>query len=255
MSHSVYRILIICILLFGGLAGCATTASHPNDPFEEFNRNMFTLNKDLDAMVMKPMAEVYQTIAPEPVDKGVSNFFNNLDDIVVVFNDLMQFKFEQAASDSGRFLVNSTVGLLGFFDVATGMGLPKHNEDFGQTLGYWGIESSPYLVLPLLGPSTVRDTVGFGVDMWLDPTMYIDSKAATETNAVKFVDLRADLMSAEQVLDAAALDPYTFMRDAYLQRRNYLLHDGDPPQQHERTDELFEELFEDEPTPLKEETQ
>lgn len=241
---------IILVLLFSGTTGCATVGQNSDDPFEGFNREVFILNKDLDAMVMKPMAEIYQTLTPEPVDKGISNFFSNLDDIAVVANDLLQLKFNQAASDSGRFLINSTIGLLGFIDFATDFGLPKHNEDFGQTLGYWGVENTPYLVLPLLGPSTLRDVAGRGVDIWLDPTIYVDNdNVALGVNSVKFVDLRADLMAAEKVLDAASLDPYTFMRDAYLQRRNYLIYDGNPPQQQEGVNELFDDLFDETETP------
>ncbi len=252
MFNKISRQFTILIIMLSGMNGCATMGQNPDDPFEEFNRGVFTLNKDIDAMVMKPIAEVYQTVTPEPVNQGISNFFNNLDDIMVVANDLLQFKFKQAASDSGRFLVNSTIGLLGFVDFATDLGLPKHDEDFGQTLGYWGIESSPYLVLPFLGPSTVRDVAGRGVDIWLDPTMYIDNNdIVLGIDAVKFMDLRADLMAAEQVLDAAALDPYTFMRDAYLQRRNYLVHDGNPPQNQEDVDELFDDLFDDTETPVE----
>jgi len=180
----------------------------------------------------KPVAEAYQDIMPNWADKGVTNFFSNIGDIIVLANDLLQFKLEQAASDAARIVFNTTAGLFGFIDVASHMGLPKHKEDFGQTLGYWGVPAGPYFVLPFLGPSTIRDTAGLGVDyVYLDPTVnhvehFNDRSALFLTN---FVATRADYLSASRLLESAALDPYTYTREAYLQRRQFYVYDGDPP--------------------------
>jgi len=233
------------LVLLGTLSGCATM-DNP-DPLESFNRGVFAFNEDVDKIVAKPIAETYDTLVPEPIDQGISNFFSNLNDIVVVANDILQLKFKQAASDTGRFLVNSTVGLLGFFDVATGWGMPKHNEDFGQTLGYWGVDSGAYLVLPLLGPSSLRDATGRGVDIFLDPRTYAGDATGVQlgTEAINLIDQRADLLDAEEVLDAAALDNYTYIRDAYLQRRKYLVHDGQLPEEEDLEGDLFDDLEEE----------
>jgi phospholipid-binding lipoprotein MlaA len=247
---SCYKSVLGSLLLSWVVSGCATPPTHNPDPFEKFNRGVFAFNDGVDQMVIKPIAKTYKTIVPSPIDNGVTNFFSNIDDIVVVVNDLFQLKFKQAASDTGRLLVNSTVGLLGFIDVATDIGLPKHDEDFGQTLGYWGVNSGPYLVLPILGPSSARDAVGVGTDLLFDPTFYYAASPTTEAGqailaggAVRGVDKRADLLGLEKLLQTAALDKYAYFRDAYLARREYLVYDGDPPQ----TDEDEEEaLFDDE---------
>jgi len=245
MQNAMYYKSVLGLLLLSGLiSGCATTADNP-DPFEKFNRGVYAFNDGIDKVVLKPVAETYKAITPEPVDKGVTNFFSNLDDVIVVANDLLQLKFKQAASDAGRLLLNSTVGLLGFVDVASEFYLPKHEEDFGQTLGYWGIGSGPYLVLPFLGPSSVRDTVGRGADFFLDPRTYATGEKVRYviigTGGVKAIDTRADLFGAEKILDAAALDKYSYIRDAYLARRNYLVYDGDPPQDDDDDDDFFDD--------------
>jgi phospholipid-binding lipoprotein MlaA len=168
----------------------------------------------------------------------------------VIVNDLLQLKWKQAISDTGRFLINSTIGILGSVDVATSLGLTKHEEDFGQTLGYWGIDSGPYLVVPFFGPNSFRDVLGRGVDFFLDPRVYYTHSKDTETqrvmlttNFIKAVDTRAGLLSAERVVDTAALDKYIYFRDAYLQRRRYLVYDGHPPDEADAFDE--EDLFDD----------
>lgn len=222
------------LLLMGLLlAGCATPYTR-QDPLEPLNRAVFGFNEAVDKAVLKPVAKGYVAAIPDPLRVVVKNFFSNLDDVVIVVNDLLQVKFKQAVSDAGRVLVNSTVGLLGIADVATPIGLEKHNEDFGQTLGRYGIGSGPYLVLPILGPSSVRDTVGVAVDRHVDPLFRIDHIPTRNTAlAVKFVDARARLLGTEKVLEEAALDKYEFVRDAYLQRRRNLIYDGKPPAEEE----------------------
>jgi len=226
------------------ISGCATTSSTAQDPFEGFNRGMFAFNEGLDKVVLKPVAKGYKAVMPEPINQGVTNFFSNLGDIIVIANNLLQFKFTQAASDTGRVVLNSTVGLLGFFDIASKVGFQKHDEDFGQTLGYWGLGNGPYLVLPLFGPSSARDAFGLGADTFLDPLYYYSSsKSGVKTiapYAAKAVDDRSNLLAAEKVLDTAALDKYAYLRDAYLARREYLVYDGNPPEEDE-DDLLFED--------------
>lgn len=199
------------------------------DPWENFNRRMYRFNDSLDRAFLKPAAETITNTMPEPVNMGVSNFFANLDDITTGFNNLLQGKFVYAASDAGRVVVNSTLGVGGLFDVASLMHLEKHNEDFGQTLGKWGVEPGPYLVLPFLGPATVRDRVGYTVDFVFDLATYL-----TDEDGVRWVlfgaeilEDRAALLDATDLLDTAALDPYAFQRDAYLQKREYDVNDGE----------------------------
>jgi phospholipid-binding lipoprotein MlaA len=245
---------VLLILLSSGLAGCATTGgvANPRDPLEGFNRAMYTLNQDLDGMLLKPVADVYDVAVPQFVDDGLTNVFSNLDDLGIVFHGLMQLKFSQAGSDLGRFGLNSTLGVLGFFEVASGFGFPKHNEDFGQTLGFWGVESGSYLVLPLFGPSSLRDAVGRGGDIVFGLRTYIPGVRTRNTlRGVEIVDTRSDLKGKENVLDTAATDPYSFLRDAYLQRREVLVRDGEKPAEAQISDdELFDDLpAKPQPTP------
>ncbi len=225
------------------LSGCASTPSDyrdPRDPFESFNRAMTRFNDDFDRDIFKPMAQTYKRVTPTPVNRGITNFFGNLADVTSAANNLLQFKLIRAGSDVGRVVVNTTLGLLGFMDVASNLNLEIYREDFGQTLGYWGLPNGPYLVLPFLGSSTIRDTGGMVVDwIYLDPLAYIDlNEWRYVLTFVELVDKRADLLGAKDVLAEAALDPYEFARDAYLQKRLNEVHDGNPP------DEYFE--FEDE---------
>lgn len=229
-------------LLFLVLGGCASTGFAENgnpDPLEPFNRSMFEFNEFVDTYVARPLARGYQKITPEPVDRGITNFFSNLDEVPTAFNNLLQFKVKEAFSDIGRLVVNTTVGILGFRDVATGMGLEKHEEDFGQTLGKWGIGTGPYLVLPIIGPRNIRDTVGFGVDWVSNPIYYRigDNKVGWAMWILRYVDRRSDLLRSQQVLESAAIDPYIFTRDSYLQRRRYLVYDGNPPMDEDFFDE------------------
>lgn len=225
--------LLLTLTFAATTAGCASVngPSPEHDPFESYNRAMFAFNNTIDENILKPVAAAYRDYVPEPIQSGISNFFSNLGDILVIINDLLQGKFAQARDDFFRFFVNTTFGVFGLFDVATYMDLPKHNEDFGQTLGVWGVSDGPYLVLPFLGASSLRDTAGLLVDAQADPVYNIsDQQTRYATIALKAVDTRAELLGASKVLDKAAFDRYAFMRDAYLQRRKYLVHDGEPPQ-------------------------
>ncbi len=216
------------------LAGCASVngPASPQDPWEGFNRGVYAFNSDFDRSIGKPVAEEYTRVVPQPVRTGVTNFFSNLDDVIVLFNDLLQLKGDQSASDFSRLVWNSTVGIFGLIDVATPMQLRKHNEDFGQTLGHWGVGPGPYLVLPFLGPSDLRDGSGWVVDSYeFDPTGAIDPYYPTRVEVLLLgaIDTRARLLRASNILEQAALDPYIFMREAYLQRRQNLVYDGNPP--------------------------
>lgn len=226
-------------------SGCATIDGPPNpdDPFESYNRSVFAFNEGVDKYAFKPVAEAYNFVMPDFASKGVTNFFSNLDDIVVFFNQLLQFKFREAASTSARFVFNTTFGLLGLIDVSTDMGLPKYNEDFGQTLAHWGAGSGPYLVMPFLGPLTVRDTAGLAVD-WsaFDPVFDRQTlQQSLVTLSIRYIDIRAGLLKASNIIDETVPDKYAFVRDAYLSRREFLIYDGNPPD-----DYSDEELFDDE---------
>ena len=220
---------LIVALISSGCASMHGTAD-PHDPFEGYNRAVFQFNQDFDQAFGKPISKAYNKVVPAPVNKGITNFFGNLYDFTVLGNDLLQLKFAQAAHDSLRILFNTTFGLLGFIDVATYIELPRHNEDFGQTLGYWGVPTGPYFVLPFIGPSTIRDSAGIAVDWtFFDPIFNQSVALRNSLLVVNFIDTRADLLGASRVLEIAALDPYVFTREAYLQRRQYLVYDGDPP--------------------------
>jgi phospholipid-binding lipoprotein MlaA len=228
--HSIRPLILACCLL----AGCASTGgqTNPKDPLEPFNRSMYELNDKLDHAIVKPIAQGYATVIPPTGRTMIGNFFSNLDDIVVTVNDLLQFKLKQAFSDAGRVLINTTVGAFGLVDAASITGYDKHNEDFGQTLGKWGVPSGPYLVLPLLGPSTVRDGAGLYVDSQISVIRKLRPiRTRNGVTVTKLVNKRADLLSQEELIDTASLDRYTFLRDAYLQRRENLIYDGNPPRE------------------------
>jgi phospholipid-binding lipoprotein MlaA len=220
----------VCAAAFA--AGCASDPAYrnPSDPWESLNRVVFQFNDDFDTAFMKPIAKGYQAITPVPVDRGITNFFQNLADVRNSINSALQFKMTHAVTGVGRIVVNSTVGGLGFVDVASNLNMPKFNEDFGQTLGSWRVSPGPYVVLPFLGPSTVRDTVGLVADWYTDPLTYLhDGEVAWGAKGLRVIDRRADLLAASRVLEQAALDPYSFVRDAYLQRRFNDIYDGNPP--------------------------
>lgn len=214
------------------LSGCASVNGPPDpqDPWERFNRAMYKFNNEFDKAVLAPAAKGYRYITPDPAEKGVNNFFSNLDDVLVVINDVLQFKPRQALSDTGRFLVNSTLGIAGLFDVATPIGLKKHDEDFGQTLGRWGLGPGPYLVLPFFGLSSVRDGIGLAADLSMYPLTHVDDREARAgLYILQTVSVRAGLLEAGNIVSEAAYDPYIFLREMYLQRRQNLVYDGSPP--------------------------
>ena len=213
------------IILFGLLTGCATVDD--KDPMEGYNRAIFAFNETADEYVAEPVAKAYVAVTPEPVVKGINNFFNNIRDFITFINDILQLKGEHAISDGGRVVVNTTIGLLGFIDVHSMNGGERRKEDFGQTLAFYGWENSAYFVLPLLGPSTVRDTGGLLVDsLFFDPISYIENvRVRNAIRVVQFIDARAELLNATAILDEAALDPYSFQRDSYLQYRERLIND------------------------------
>ncbi|MGV3628145.1 MAG: MlaA family lipoprotein [Betaproteobacteria bacterium] len=236
MFHLVRRLRLtaVCVIVsVGVLGGCAST-NDPRDPLEPLNRGVYKFNDAVDTVLLKPVAEIYQGVVPPIARTGIRNVFNNLNDVIVALNNLLQGKFTEAASDVGRIAINTTAGLLGLFDVATPAGLEKHAEDFGQTLGYWGIGDGPYLVLPILGPRNLRDTGGLVVDSLTDPVTYIDpSRDRNQVMGLRLVSRRAELLGASQLLSVAALDEYEFVRDAYIQRRRNLIYDGNPPREKE----------------------
>jgi phospholipid-binding lipoprotein MlaA len=218
--------LLICALLLN--AGCASIAQdkiNPVDPYEAFNRPVHKFNSKVDSYVAKPLADAYKWITPEFLQKGVNNFFNNLQDVSVILNDILQAKFKQSAQDAGRLTLNTTLGLAGLFDVASKAGLEKHNEDFGQTLAVWGLPRGTYLVLPFLGPSTLRELPGYVVDTATNPASYLGG-FALPLASVSALNSRANAEGSLQFINEAALDPYVFMRESYLQWRNYQAADG-----------------------------
>ncbi|MCL5261026.1 MAG: VacJ family lipoprotein [Gammaproteobacteria bacterium] len=220
----------LACLIFGVffLSGCATTNNNlthdPKDPLESYNRKMHAFNMELDKLFFRPVAVVYDTFLPWPIKKGINNFFSNVGEVPTVANDILQTNFYQATSDSARFVFNSIIGIGGLFDVASKMGLEKNYEDFGITLVKWGAKDSAYFVIPILGPSTLRDLWSlpvnyFGLSVWgyVRP-MWIGYAAI----GVRYVDTRASLLAGDKMLEQA-FDPYAFIRDAYLQRRLYLM--------------------------------
>ena len=225
LKHMRISKLFIVILLIFQISGCATQAD--KDPLENFNRAIYKFNDVADGAIIKPVSKGYKNIAPKFVVKGVNNFFNNIRDVVTIINELLQGKIEYATNSTGRILVNSTIGLLGFIDVHSISGGERRKEDFGQTLGYWGVAPGAYLVLPFAGPSTTRDAVGFVTDtLAFDPISYINNvRGRNQVRILQFIDARTELLNASSIMDEASLDPYAFQRDAYLQYRNALVSD------------------------------
>ncbi|CAH2902010.1 MAG: Outer-membrane-phospholipid-binding lipoprotein MlaA [uncultured Paraburkholderia sp.] len=214
------RTTVLALAATGLITGCATGPDRkPGDPFEPMNRAVFNFNDGLDRYVAVPVAKGYQKVTPQPLRTAVSNFFSNLGDLTNAANALLQLKITDATEDLVRFAFNSTFGLGGLLDWATPAGLPKHHQDFGLTLGHWGIPSGPYLVLPLFGPSTVRDSMGLVVDVKFNPLNYMEPAVRNPLYVLQFVSVRSDLLGATDLLQQAALDKYSFVRDAYTQQR------------------------------------
>lgn len=229
----------LLILLVFGLGACASTADRdPRDPFEPLNRGVYRFNEVVDEAVAKPVATAYRDVVHEQIRNRVRNFFSNIGDIFIGVNDGLQGKFYEGFESWMRFAFNSTIGIFGIHDVASDMGIEKRNEDFGQTFGYWGAVPGPYLVLPLLGSSTVRDGVGTVLDIYTDPLAEVRPiNLRNSLAALRLTGVRADLLDASRILEQAALDKYVFQRDAYLQRRRNLVYDGRPPRERYEEDE------------------
>ena len=221
-----WRAIALALAVSTALGGCAT-GPNPRDPYESFNRSVFKFNDAIDQVALKPAATAYKQVLPTFVQTGVSNFFGNLSDLWSAVNNLLQGKGQDGMSDVTRFAVNSTLGLGGLLDIGSPAGLHKHNEDFGQTLGAWGVGSGPYLMLPLLGPSTVRDTAAIPLDIAADPWAYKEPVAWRNVGiAVRAVDQRAAVLDASNLMEEAALDRYEFIRDGFLQRRQSRITDN-----------------------------
>ena len=221
------KTVLSCLLLV--LAGCDSVPSgkpDPRDTWERFNRSVFNFNEALDRAIAKPVAKGYVKVTPRVIRTGISNAYSNLDTVPTIINDVLQGKIRQAGHDSARFLMNSTLGLGGLFDPASAAGLDSNDEDLGQTLGKWGVKSGPYLMLPLMGPSDLRDGVASIGQIYTDPVHYVDSSAYRYgLTGVRVIDLRAGLLQTDQAL-ANTYDKYQFIKNAYLQRREYLVTDG-----------------------------
>jgi len=222
--------LIACVVLVVFISGCATTGTRDErDPLEGFNRSMYSFNQGIDKVLFDPVAKFYQAITPDFIEKGISNIFDNIDDISIIANDILQLKIGQAYSDIARFVFNSTLGFAGFLDVSSQMGLEKHDEDFGQTLAVWGVGSGPYLVTPFLGPTTLRDATSLVVDdILLNPVTYLGNNDALQAGiyTLDYVDIKADLLTTNDLVNEAALDQYEFTKNAYFSRRESQINDG-----------------------------
>ncbi|MSR15236.1 MAG: VacJ family lipoprotein [Gammaproteobacteria bacterium] len=226
--HAATVALIVSVLG----SGCASTApksADPTDSLEGMNRSFYSFNDSLDKNFFEPIARGYVKVAPTPVRGSVTKFFENVNYLNIITNDLLQGKGGQFASDTGRFLVNSTMGIGGLFDPATSLGMPEHDEDTGQTLGTWGANEGTYLVLPLMGPSSVRDLPDAATSMLLNPLTYLNAIVTLPLGVLNAINTRANLLEASSIRDQAALDPYTFVREAYRQQREYKIYDGNPP--------------------------
>ncbi|MDX1519164.1 MAG: VacJ family lipoprotein [Gammaproteobacteria bacterium] len=235
----------LLILITGLITGCAATRPQDDpevtvDPLEKPNRVFFDINETLDKHLLKPVAESYVAVTPEPVRKSITNFFDNISYLNVILNLLLQGKFDAAVAGSLRFVYNSTLGVGGLFDISTEWGVPARDEDFGQTMAVWGMDEGAYVYVPLQGPNTARNLPNFVTSYFLNPLTYVTSTILFPLSAINAVNTRANLLDETNIRDEAAVDPYTFTREAYLQQRKYLIHDGNPPV------EGYDDIFEDE---------
>lgn len=232
---------VLMLLLLAVLSGCASSGA-----LESYNRGMYQTNKTIDKYTLKPLATAYQAVTPDPVERSVNNVFSNVGEVGTMVNSLLQGKLHNAAVSSARLVWNTTLGLGGLFDVATAMNLTADEEDFGQTLRTWGVPAGPYVVLPILGPSTVTDSVGLVGDYFTSPTYHYDwpdHRPRTAVAALGVINTRVQLLGAEKILAGATTDEYSFVKSAYLQRRDALTRDG---QGDSDIDDAFDELFDDE---------
>lgn len=223
------RVFLLAVFFLGGCASIPAEQRHPEDPWEGYNRAVFKFNDRLDRAITKPVARGYQKITPDFIERSVGSFFSNLGEITNALNNLLQGNVVKAGSDLSRFTLNSTFGIGGLFDVASSAGLEKHNEDFGQTLAVWGVDSGPYFMLPVLGPSTVRDSGGLVVDYFSHPLVYVeDSHTRIPLTLLMFNDLRSQALKVEDLLGTEFYDPYSTLRDFWLERRKLLIANGQP---------------------------
>jgi phospholipid-binding lipoprotein MlaA len=229
--HCLRTLALLAVMLLVG--GCAMGPTR-EDPFEPMNRVSYRIHTTIDTAVVKPVAQAYVELTPKPIRQAVTNFFGNIDDMFSFVNDVLQGKPDKAGHDLGRVITNTGFGLLGLIDIASDAGIPKGGEDFGQTFGVWGIDQGPYLFIPLFGPTTVRDGSGWLIRGYATPIAHInDAPTRDFLLGLNLLDLRASALQTESLVNQAALDPYTFIRRAYLQRRRYLVYDGQPPPEKE----------------------
>ncbi|MFN3983956.1 MAG: VacJ family lipoprotein [Rhodocyclaceae bacterium] len=242
LSHGALRRLLAVVVLTVLVAGCASTPANPDDPLERYNRAMFAVNDAADRAVLRPVARVYKTVTPQPVRTGVGNFFSNLGDVWIGANNFLQGKFEQGFSDLMRVGINTTFGLVGLLDIASEMGFTKNDEDFGQTLAVWGVGDGPYVVLPILGPRTLRDAVATPVDLAADDVWGITHvRTRNSLTGLRLVNTRAGFVGIDRTIERATLDKYAYTRDFYLQQRRHKVYDGNPPIEYEDFDWMDED--------------
>lgn len=240
-SSPPWRTLALCALLLGGCASVPEDARSEADPWESMNRPLFAFNRGLDKVTTKPLAKGYDKVVPRPARKGITNFFKNLRTPASSINNFLQGKPKRGFSELGRFVFNSTLGVGGIFDIATAGGLEAHPEDFGQTAAVWGIPNGPYVMMPILGPSTLRDALLFPLSIVSDPLYYYDNTSVRDKLVVlRVIETRARLLPLESTLEESK-DPYLTLRESYLQNREFEIYDGEPPEDDEFYDEFLEE--------------
>jgi phospholipid-binding lipoprotein MlaA len=242
---SLFAVLLAAALVTGCASNQTIDGEVNPDPYEDTNRSFYKFNDALDRHIMTPVAKNYVKVTPEPVRDGVTNFFDNLEYLNVILHSFLQGKLGQGISDVTRFVVNSTVGIGGLLDVATSMGLKENDEDLGQTLAVWGVDPGVYLYIPFLGPYTARNSPDVASSYFTNPFTYISTIFLLPVSALNLINDRANLLEASEFVEEASIDPYSFTREAYLQQRRYLIHDGNPPS--EGYDDIFEIGLEDEP--------
>ena len=241
MNHLRRSLLILTAATLGACASLPEDQRNPSDPWEPANRALYKVNDAVDRATLKPVSKGYRAIVPGPARKGVSNFFRNLTTPRSALNNLLQGKPRRGVSDVARFLVNSTIGIGGLFDVAGASGIEEYNEDFGQTFAVWGMPDGPYVMIPLLGPRTLRDAIALPLDTIADPLFQYDNTSVRDPlYGLRLIDLRYRLLAAEKLLEDSK-DPYVTVRESYLQNREFEIHDGDPPDD----DEFFEEFLDE----------